>query len=342
MSEVPTTETPSPEAPAPDLPALPSVVAEVDEVGLKVAVLRAALELDVFALVADSADTVGRLAQQAACAPQGIEVLVRALCSLGLLERDGGRLRCSRGAAAYLTPGGAGYSAPVYLGWLRNRDRLAEAVRSGTGPTDHAAEPAEDEWRAYAAPDLVRWRDEAPGLREAFAGRGVTLLPGQRVLDLGCGSGIVGFALARDVAGATVLAVDRPGVLELAADLAAAMGMADRVTLVAGDAAAAPLGTADADLAVLTNVAQYLDDRRLSEPLARVHRALRPGGRAYLTTVVVDEGSADLPMNWSSAIEMFLNSSVDSRTSDEVAGLLASAGFTDVVRLEPYRFLATA
>ena len=100
--------------------------------------------------------------------------------------------------------------------------------------------------------------------------------------------------------------------------------------------------TFDAPTALLVNVAQYLDDGRLAAALTEVRSALRPGGVCYLACVVVDDsGSGDWPMNWSSAVEMYLNSSVDSRTPDQVAGLLANAGFTTVTRLDPARFVAS-
>ena len=323
-------------------PGLPEVVAEVDEVGLKVAVVRAALELDLLTTVSRGADSVALLAERAGCSVRGTAVLVRALVALGLLAWDQGRLVCTDGGGAYLSRDGAAYAAPIYLGWLRNRDRLVEAVRTGLGPTDHAADEAGEEWRAYAAPELVRWPSEVPEIQAVFADRGVAVPDGGCVLDIGCGSGIVGMALARDVPGATVVSVDRPEVLAVAGELAAAMGMDGRVALVPGDADSLSLAPDSVDVALLVNVAQYLDDGRLTAALTGVRSALRPGGVCYLACVVVDDsGSGDWPMNWSSAVEMYLNSSVDSRTPDQVAGLLANAGFTTVTRLDPARFVAS-
>ena len=88
-------------------PGLPEVVAEVDEVGLKVAVVRAALELDLLTTVSRGADSVALLAERAGCSVRGTAVLVRALVALGLLTWDQGRLVCTDGGGSSITRGTA-------------------------------------------------------------------------------------------------------------------------------------------------------------------------------------------------------------------------------------------
>ena len=98
-------------------------------------------------------------------------------------------------------------------------------------------------------------------------------LDAHRILDLGCGTGILTRELATP--GRQVAGVD-PAPAMLA--FARRQPDAERVQWVEGDASA--LGTPEADLLVMTgNVAQvFLDDADWLTTLAAIHAALRPGG----------------------------------------------------------------
>lgn len=318
------------------------LIDEIDVGGLKVAVVRAALELDLFTAVAGGASSVDELSTELGCSIRGMRTLVRALLSIELLDGTQSSLRCSPTAAAYLARGGKGYAAPIYLTWLRNRDRLVDAIRTGQGPGDHADADAEDDWCAFAAPDLVRWPAKAAALADRLTTvHGINPPQGARILDLGCGSGIVGFSLAQRFRDAQVVAIDRHGVIAVARQLAREMGVEPQVTLVAAsiEDVQPPAGRFDAVL--LVNVAQYLDDDRLVHVLETARTALRPGGQLLLATPLVDDGSPGNVVNYQSAIEMYLASSVDQRDEQQVLALLAEAGFDEVARPAAAVFVAT-
>ncbi|MGG5819777.1 tRNA1(Val) (adenine(37)-N6)-methyltransferase [Falsiroseomonas sp. HW251] len=88
----------------------------------------------------------------------------------------------------------------------------------------------------------VRLRQPARGLR---AGHDAVLLaaavparPGERVLELGCGTGAAFLCLAARVPGVSVVAVERePALAALARENAALNGLADRVEVIEGDVA---------------------------------------------------------------------------------------------------------
>ena len=98
-------------------------------------------------------------------------------------------------------------------------------------------------------------------------------LDSRRILDLGCGTGLLTHELATP--GRQVVGVDpAPAMLAVARRRPGA----ERVRWVDGDARA--LGTPEADLLVMTgNVAQvFLDDAEWLAALAAFHAALHPGG----------------------------------------------------------------
>jgi ubiquinone/menaquinone biosynthesis C-methylase UbiE len=115
------------------------------------------------------------------------------------------------------------------------------------------------------------------------------LVPGDSVLDLGCGRGAALFAAA-DLVGPTgqVLGVDlAPGMVELTAHDAVARGMS-HVQVRLGDADDPPSTAAGWDAVIASFVLFFLPD-----PVAtatRIRAALRPGGRFVLSTFdVADE-----------------------------------------------------
>jgi SAM-dependent methyltransferase len=122
----------------------------------------------------------------------------------------------------------------------------------------------------YLSADVVRQRRavvEALGLR-----------PGERVLDIGCGPGLLACEMAGAVApSGSVHGVDiSPSMVEIARRRPPPAGAAPPQYTEA-DALAVPFADATFDAAVSTQVYEYVDD--MPAALAEVRRVLRPGGR---------------------------------------------------------------
>lgn len=127
----------------------------------------------------------------------------------------------------------------------------------------------------YVDPRLVALYDidNPRGADTDFYLRLAASLGARRILDLGCGTGLLTRALAVD--GREVVGID-PAAAMLA--LARRQPGAERVRWIEGDSGA--MGTAEADLVLMTgNVAQvFLDDASWMATLRDIHDALRPGG----------------------------------------------------------------
>lgn len=137
--------------------------------------------------------------------------------------------------------------------------------------TDHDERAARETERAYLDPQIARQRERvvdllAPG-------------PGQTVLDVGCGPGLLARLLAEAVGDdGAVIGVDtsRP-MLNLARQRCAGLR---QVAVIEADAAHLPLGAGGMDAAACTQVLLYLQEPRAV--LAALNRTLRPGGRAVI------------------------------------------------------------
>lgn len=128
-------------------------------------------------------------------------------------------------------------------------------------------------WAPVIAPAAVALLDRLDGVVEADA----------TLVDIGSGTGTVAVAALRRWPGIRVIGVDPASrLLEWAEADARQAGVADRLTVEIGEAAALPLADASVDVATSTFVLQLIPDRRAG--VREAYRVLRPGGTfAHLT-----------------------------------------------------------
>jgi demethylmenaquinone methyltransferase/2-methoxy-6-polyprenyl-1,4-benzoquinol methylase len=113
--------------------------------------------------------------------------------------------------------------------------------------------------------------------------------PGQRVLDVATGTGLVASALARR--GAAVLGLDQSE--EMLAVPRRRLG--DRVTFVRGEAEQLPFADAEFDALTFTYLLRYVDDRAAT--MRELARVVKPGGRIGMVEFGVP-GSPPLRALW--------------------------------------------
>jgi ubiquinone/menaquinone biosynthesis C-methylase UbiE len=138
---------------------------------------------------------------------------------------------------------------------------------------------ATERWQLSATAAASYERYQVPSVFEPLAGmflRRVALRPGQRVLDVACGTGIV-TRLAAPVlgGGGSIVGVDLNGdMLEVARGNAPAAGA--RVEWHHADAASLPFPDAAFDVVLCQQGLQFLPDKPAA--LAEMHRVLKPDG----------------------------------------------------------------
>ncbi|MBV8878516.1 MAG: methyltransferase domain-containing protein [Planctomycetaceae bacterium] len=118
--------------------------------------------------------------------------------------------------------------------------------------------------------DRVRLR----AVRDAFR---KTVRPGAVIVDLGSGTGILGYLALRAGAG-RVYAIERHPIVKLARSLAAENGFQDRVTFVKGDSRRVTLPER-ADLVISDLVGPFGVDPEMAESIVDARRFLKKGGR---------------------------------------------------------------
>jgi demethylmenaquinone methyltransferase/2-methoxy-6-polyprenyl-1,4-benzoquinol methylase len=128
------------------------------------------------------------------------------------------------------------------------------------------------------------------GVERAYDRLAARVEPGQRALDVGCGTGALALRMARR--GAQVKAIDlSAGMLELAERRAREAGLGDRIALVEMGVAELDREAADSYAVVASGLCfSELSDDELAYTLAQAHRILAPGGLLLVADEVAPSG----------------------------------------------------
>lgn len=173
--------------------------------------------------------------------------------------------------------------------------------------------------RVYAGRDTTRRRHAN---LDALAPR-----PGETIVDLGCGNGMLLPELHRAMNGeGRIVGVDMSTDM-----LAAAAGTSEglgSVELSEGDALAIPLPDGSADGIVSIQVFEYIAD--LPAALAECARVLRPGGRLVIGDIHFDSlvWGSDQPGRMAEVLRIWDRHLADRAVPEKLPGLLPDAGFT--------------
>jgi demethylmenaquinone methyltransferase/2-methoxy-6-polyprenyl-1,4-benzoquinol methylase len=147
---------------------------------------------------------------------------------------------------------------------------------------------------AYARMGAVLSFGQDPRWRRALI-EAIDPRPGQRVLDVATGTGLVAFGLARR--GAIVTALDQSEhMLSGARDsLSKQPDLADRITFVQGEAEHLPFADDEFDALSFTYLLRYVDDPAAT--MRELARVIKPGGRIGMVEFGVP-ASAPLRAAW--------------------------------------------
>jgi len=293
--------------------------------------LKAAIDLEVFTAIAEGNQTVADIAKRVNAAERGVRILCDTLCIMGFLTKKDQTYSLTPDSAVFLdkrSPSYIGGAAEFLLSpmLMEGFTTLTEAVRRGGTAT--SAE-------GMVSPDHPIW------VKFARAMAGMMAMPSQqiakivdpkadkplKILDIAAGHGMFGIAFTTNNPKAQIVALDWPNVLKVAKENAEKAGVADRYQTIEGDAFEVDFG-GDYDLVLLTNFLHHFEPSMNETLLRKVHKALKPDGRAATLEFVPNDDRISPPDAATFALIMLAGTRAgDAYTFAELDQMMKNAGF---------------
>jgi 2-polyprenyl-3-methyl-5-hydroxy-6-metoxy-1,4-benzoquinol methylase len=293
--------------------------------------LRAAIELDLFSLVAAGHQTVTDLGSACQAAPRGIRILADFMTIIGFLHKNGDRYELTADAKVFLDR-----ESPAYLGGALGfmlapgmrecfQELTAAVRRGGTAVSDEGTVSHDNPiWVAFARAMAPMMQMPAQLLAGLVGGDAAQPL---RVLDVAAGHGLFGIAVAARYPKAHVTALDWRNVLAVAEENARRADLAQRYALRPGSAFDVDWG-GPYDIVLLTNFLHHFDVPTCEQLAAKAYAALAPGGRALTLEFIPEPDRITPPSTANFALVMLATTAHgDAYTFEELQAIFASAGF---------------
>jgi ubiquinone/menaquinone biosynthesis C-methylase UbiE len=295
-------------------------------------VLSTALQLGVFSHIDAGKKTAHEIAQAAGASERGMRYLLDALVGFQLLGKTGEGYALTPLSAQYLVR-----EKPDYAGAMMESERIFEAwshltevVRTGRPP--HRVEAQEVAEQFF--PILVRSlhvMNREPARRMAQVLGAGTSEKGLRVVDVACGSGVWGIAIAEADPQARITAQDFPALFETTRAYLKRHGVEDRYDFLPGDLKEVDFGEGRFDIALLGNIVHSEGERSSRDLFRRIHRALKPTGRIVIIDMIPNDERTGPPFALLFALNMLINTEEGGTyTLAEYKEWLNEAGFRRV------------
>jgi len=301
----------------------------------RTAALNAAIELELFTAIDEGAQTVPAIAKRCKASERGTRMLCDYVTVSGFLTKTGDRYQLTPDTAFFLSK-----KSQAYLGGTteflaspdlkRRADGVAATVRRGTVAEEGNMVSADNPvWQTFARAMTPMMMPAAQAIADILDVKSAGAI---RVLDIAAGHGIFGIVIAQRNAQAEIVAVDWKGVLAVAAENAARMGVGARHRGVPGDAFTTDFGTGY-DVALVTNFLHHFDTPTCEGLLRRIAKSMKPGGRVAILEFVPNDDRVSPPMPASFVFNMLVGTPAgEAYTFRELGDMLTAAGFSGTTR----------
>ena len=294
--------------------------------------LHAGVKLDIFTPLSESPHAAPDLAHKLELSERGLTMLLDALVSLRLLEKDESNYRASSFSAEFLSSNSSKYLGHIirhHHHLMGSWFQLDEAVRSGEPVRNRISHEGEEIEREsflmgmfnlamLTAPTIVNQID--------FSGH-------SHLLDLGGGPGTyaIQFCWKNPALRATI--VDLPSTQKLAEKNITNFDLHDRVNFVAGDFHDGTL-SGSYDVAWLSHVLHAEGEQGCAKMLKKTVNALEPGGLLLIQDFILDDNRSQPLFPALFSLNMLVGTPQGKSYSEgEIKDMLNAAGCEQVERL---------
>lgn len=319
----------------------PSVILDTARAYQKTAALSAGVQLDIFTTIATGAQTPGAIADRTEASERGVRILCDYLTIIGLLEKREGLYSLTEDSAAFLDR-----RSPEYLGAVVQWNARPQSITASLTLTDAVRNGgtviSEDDSTATEHPKWIYFANSMVNMMKPLAETVAAVVGAAngepwKVLDVAANHGMYGISIAQQNPNAEIFALDWEDVLKVAAQNAAAAGVADRYHLLPGSAFEVDLGR-DYNVVLIPNFFHSFDLPTCEQFMRKVYRALKPGGRAVTVEFIPNPDRVTPPNAAAFSLTMLMMTPAgDAYTLAEYERIFHSAGFerNELVPLDP-------
>jgi SAM-dependent methyltransferase len=295
--------------------------------------LKAGVELGLFTALDTNGDgkiSIDSLAAKINADSRATGMMVTALASLGLLVRDGQYVGLTEVSRRLLSANSKEYYGHMILHQshiMPNWIRLAESVKSGQRvASSTAAESGNDETRE----DFLMAMYNGARFQAETVAKALDLGSKKKVLDLGGGPGTYAAHFCLQYQGLSATVFDLPGSAPVARKILSRLGVADRVSFVAGDYNKDPLPK-HFDVVFVSQVLHQESPEGAAALIAKAAGSLERGGFLAIQEFFVDDSLNGPIMPALFSLNMLVNTKGgQSYTHSQVNAILRQAGLTDI------------
>ena len=271
----------------------------------RTAALRAAIDLDLFTLIADGVDTVADMVIRSGASARGVRILCDYLSVIGFLRKFDGTYQLTTTSSVFLNRTSPACMASM-VEFLNSPKLMAgfanftETVRRGTTQleTGGVNEPECSDWVTFAETMTPLMASASELVAEECAR---VTGPRMKVLDVAAGHGLFGISVARRIREAQITAQDWPNVLKIAQRNANSAAVADRYHLLPGDIFKVDLD-GEYDVILVANLLHHFDQPACIQLLQKLHHSMAEKGRLIILEFVPDEDRVTPPIPASFAL----------------------------------------
>ena len=305
------------------------------------AVLKAAVELEMFTAIDNGAATAAEIANVTKASERGARITCDALTVMGFLTKTGDVYELTPSSATFLSK-----RSPAYIGTVvdfiasdhinRGFDTFTDAVKQGGSVVkgDASLDPESPMWVAFAHAMMPMMAMPAQMIADQLD------YPSDRpikVLDIAASHGIFGLSIAKKYPNAQVTGLDWKNVVAAAKENAEAFGIADRYHTIEGSAFDVDFGS-DYDVVLLTNFLHHFDPDTCISLIRKCNEAIKPHGKLLTLEFVPNDDRVSPPREALFAPVMLAGTPLgDAYTFNELKDMFEKGGFSgnDHVPLPP-------
>ncbi len=267
-------------------------------------ILISAIELDVFTRLGEKSLSVDELAHNTNTLRDGLEILLNALCGMGLLKKNKNRLFSNTEISLKYLSTSSSESITNYL-WLVSQiwDKWNDLTKAIQGKSDKKRVSDND----------------TPELKKRFPlavnERSLRIIPkllehiqvgkAKSLLDLGGGDGSYTFPLLEKNPQLRITVFERPSMIKAATLRAFEQGVITKINFVAGNFFLDELG-GPYDIVFLSNIIHIFGEAENRALLKKISKVLSSGGRLLIVDTFLEDDRTNPPEAAVFSVELFL------------------------------------